>query len=200
MNTMPPATQCKSSLRMLPQHETQGPLKTAEIIEISSRRRLPLPANNAERRQPGWAPKPRFILVASEDEYLWSSLRALLESSRFTACRFARPEDASRILRVRKVDLLVADVSALTSSESQLANQVSASAHGLPVLAICGWSAGDAAARFLEQRGWPSVRIPFRPPELLDAIEKVLAMQPAPHAREAPAASHHWHSLLPWLA
>jgi DNA-binding NtrC family response regulator len=188
---------------VIPGRGTDELRRPAEVVEINSRRRVPSVAqpNEAETFQPGWTPKPRFILVASEDEYLWSVLRALLGSSMFIACRFTRPEDASRVLRDRKVDLLVADQVALTACGHRLANDASAASRDLPVIVISGSATNDDTARLPEQRGWLSISIPFRPPELLDAIEKLLAMQPSSLSRgRNPAVAHPWRSLLPWLA
>lgn len=202
MHRLPWAAQRNSSLQVVRARGAQEVRKTAEIIDISSNRCLSSPAGQVEGRQRGLAPKPRFILVASEDEYLWSSLRALLESSRFTACRFTRPEDACRIVRDRKVDLLVADSVALTSCEFRLASEVGAFAPDLPVLMIRAADMNDRAARLAEQRGWSSISIPFRLPELLDALEKVFASQPSPSSqgRQSPAGAQRWRSLLPWFA
>ena len=202
MNTIPPAPQCISSFRIVPGRGTDGPSKPAEIVELSSRRRIPPPAHpgQVEAVQPGWAPKLRFILVASDDEYLWSLLRASLEGSEFIACSCARPQDASCIVRDRKVDLLIADVPSLTSPQFRLASDVSTFAPGLPVMAISAFTKNDRAAQLLEHCGWPSISAPFRPHELLDAIEKLLATQPSTRLQQRETASHGWRSLHPWLA
>jgi DNA-binding response OmpR family regulator len=95
-------------------------------------------------------------------------------------------ERASQIFRaVPRIDLLVTDLYMPGRSGMELARKLKALRRELPVLMISGGVLDTAKEAGLEAEGWSFLAKPFRLPEMLSTVHRILAPVEARRWRES---------------
>jgi DNA-binding response OmpR family regulator len=112
--------------------------------------------------------------------------RTFLEHEGYSVFSTSDGERAAQVFRnIPKIDLLVTDLYMPGRSGMELGLELKALRSELPVLLISGGSLeGEHEAR-LEAEGWSFLAKPFRLPELLAAVHRILAPVEARRWREA---------------
>jgi DNA-binding NtrC family response regulator len=129
---------------------------------------------------------PSMILLADDDPDIRSLTRTFLEHEGYSVFSSGNAERAIQIFRsVPTIDLLVTDLYMPGQSGVDLGRELKALRSDLPVLLISG---GDVDGEFEKQtraEGWNFLAKPFRLPELLAMVHRILAPVEARRWREA---------------
>jgi two-component system chemotaxis response regulator CheY len=119
---------------------------------------------------------PSTILLVDDDPDIRSLTRTFLEHEGYAVYSSGDADRAAQIFRsVSRVDLLVTDLYMPQRSGMELAVELKALRSELPVLMISGGLVDDAKKMRLQQEGWSFLAKPFRLPDLLAAVHRILA-------------------------
>jgi two-component system chemotaxis response regulator CheY len=125
---------------------------------------------------------PSVILLVDDDPDVRSLTRTFLEHEGYSVFSSGDAERAMQIFRsVPQVDLLVTDVYMPGRSGVELARELKAIRSEVPVLLISGGVLEEGQ----ETEGWSFLAKPFRLPELLATVHRILAPVEARRWREA---------------
>jgi two-component system, chemotaxis family, chemotaxis protein CheY len=129
---------------------------------------------------------PSTILLVDDDSDIRVLTRTFLEHEGYSVFSTSDGERAAQVFRnIPKIDLLVTDLYMPGRSGMELGLELKALRSELPVLLISGGPLeGEHEAR-LEAEGWSFLAKPFRLPELLAAVHRILAPVEARRWREA---------------
>ncbi len=129
---------------------------------------------------------PSVILLVDDDPDIRSLTRTFLEHEGYGVFSSGDAERAIQIFRsVPQVDLLVTDLYMPGRSGMDLGRELKAIRSDLPVLMISGGVMDEAQEAGLKAEGWSFLAKPFRLPELLAAVHRILAPAEARRWREA---------------
>jgi DNA-binding response OmpR family regulator len=129
---------------------------------------------------------PSVILLVDDDPDIRSLTRTFLEHEGYSVLSSGDAERASQIFRaVPRIDLLVTDLYMPGRSGMELARELKALRRELPVLMISGGVLDTAQEVGLEAEGWSFLAKPFRLPELLSTVHRILAPVEARRWRES---------------
>jgi two-component system, chemotaxis family, chemotaxis protein CheY len=129
---------------------------------------------------------PSVILLVDDDPDIRSLTRTFLEHEGYSVFSSGDAERAAQIFRsVPQIDLLVTDVYMPGRSGLELAREWKAMRSELPVLLISGGVIEEEQEAGLREQGWSFLAKPFRLPELLGAVHRILAPAEARRWREA---------------
>ena len=129
---------------------------------------------------------PSRILLVDDDPDMRSLTRTFLEHEGYGVFSSGDAERASQIFRsVPEIDLLVTDLYMPGRSGMELARELKGIRSELPVLMISGGLVDSAQKLRLEQEGWSFLAKPFRLPELLSSVHRILAPVEARRWRDA---------------
>ena len=128
---------------------------------------------------------PSNILLVDDDPDIRSLTRTFLEHEGYGVFSSSDAERAAQIFRsVSQIDLLVTDLYMPGRSGLELARELKALRSELPVLMISGM-VDVAQERRLKDEGWSFLAKPFRLPELLSTVHRILAPAEARRWKEA---------------
>ncbi len=128
---------------------------------------------------------PSKILLVDDDPDIRSLTRTFLEHEGYGVFSSGDAERAAQIFRsVSEIDLLVTDLYMPGKSGMELARELKELRSELPVLIISGGVVDQEHKAHLEKEGWSFVAKPFRLPELLAAVHRILA----------PAEARRWRA------
>ena len=115
---------------------------------------------------------PSIILLVDDDADIRSLTRTFLEHEGYSVFSSGDADRAVQIFRnVPQIDLLVTDLYMPGRSGMELAQELKAIRRDLPVLLISGGKFDGG----LEEEGWSFLAKPFRLPELLGEVHRILA-------------------------
>jgi CheY-like chemotaxis protein len=129
---------------------------------------------------------PSVILLVDDDPDVRSLTRTFLEHEGYNVFSSGDAERAVQIFRsVPQIDLVVTDLYMPRRSGMELGRELKAMRRDVPVLLISGGvlEAGQEAG--LREEGWSFLAKPFRLPELLATVHRILAPVEARRWREA---------------
>jgi two-component system, chemotaxis family, chemotaxis protein CheY len=127
-----------------------------------------------------------MILVVDDDPDVRSLTRTFLEHSGYSVFSSGDAERAAQIFRsVPEIDLLVTDLYMPGRSGMELGLELKAIRTELPVLLISGGLVVGEQMTKMQEEGWSFLAKPFRLPELLSAVHRILAPVEARKWREA---------------
>jgi two-component system, chemotaxis family, chemotaxis protein CheY len=119
---------------------------------------------------------PSVILLVDDDPDVRSLTRTFLEHEGYSVFSSGDAERAVQIFRsVPQIDLLVTDVYMPGRSGMELARELKAIRREVPVLLISGGVLEDGQEAGLRDEGWSFLAKPFRLPELLGTVHRILA-------------------------
>jgi two-component system chemotaxis response regulator CheY len=129
---------------------------------------------------------PSVVLLVEDDPDIRALTRTFLEHEGYSVFSSGDAERGMQIFRsVPRIDLLVTDLFLPGWSGMELARELKGVRGDLPVLVISGGMLeGDQEAK-LKEEGWSFLAKPFRLPELLAAVHRILAPVEARRWREA---------------
>jgi two-component system, chemotaxis family, chemotaxis protein CheY len=131
-------------------------------------------------------PSPSVILLVDDDPDVRLLTRTFLEHEGYSVFSSGDAERAVQIFRsVPQIDLVVTDIYMPGRSGMQLARELKAIQRGVPVLLISGGVLEDGEEVGLREQGWSFLAKPFRLPELLATVHRILAPVEARRWREA---------------
>jgi DNA-binding response OmpR family regulator len=129
---------------------------------------------------------PSVILLVDDDPDIRSLTRTFLEHEGYSVFSSGDAERAGQIFRsVPQIDLLVTDVYMPGRSGLELARELKAIRSEVPVLLISGGVFEEQQEAGLGEEGWSFLAKPFRLPELLGTVHRILAPVEARRWREA---------------
>jgi len=129
---------------------------------------------------------PSNILLVDDDPDMRSLTRTFLEHEGYGVFSSGDAERAAAIFRsVPQIDLLVTDLYMPGRSGMELARELKTLRSGLPVLMISGGLVDGAQEKRLKDEGWSFLAKPFRLPELLSTVHRILAPVEARRWRDA---------------
>lgn len=129
---------------------------------------------------------PSNILLVDDDPDMRSLTRTFLEHEGYGVFSSGDAERAAQIFRsVPQIDLLVTDLYMPGRSGMELARELKGLRNELPVLMISGGLVDRAQEARLKDEGWNFLAKPFRLPELLSTVHRILAPAEARRWREA---------------
>ena len=129
---------------------------------------------------------PSTILVVDDDPDLRSLTRTFLEHEGYAVYSSGDADRAVQIFKsVPQIDLLVTDLYMPQRSGMELAVELKGLRSELPVLMISGGLVDEVQKSLLQEEGWSFMAKPFRLPELLATVHRVLAPVEAQRLREA---------------
>jgi two-component system chemotaxis response regulator CheY len=129
---------------------------------------------------------PSTILVVDDDPDIRSLTRTFLEHEGYAVYSSGDAERAAQIFKsAPQIDLLVTDLYMPHWSGMELAFELKALRSELPVLLISGGMVDEVQKGRLQEEGWSFLAKPFRLPELLATVHRVLAPVEARRCREA---------------
>jgi DNA-binding response OmpR family regulator len=129
---------------------------------------------------------PSIVLLVDDDPDIRSLTRTFLEHEGYSVFSSGDAVRAAQIFRnVPQIDLLVTDFYMPGVSGMDLATELKAIRNDLPVLMLSGGVMEDGQMARLKQEGWSFLAKPFRLPELLSAVHRILAPVEARRWREA---------------
>ena len=129
---------------------------------------------------------PSVILLVDDDPDVRLLTRTFLEHEGYSVFSSGDAERAVQIFRsVPRIDLLVTDVNMPGRSGVELARELKGIRGEVPVLLISGGVLEDGQEAGLEDEGWSFLAKPFRLPELLATVHRILAPVEARRWREA---------------
>jgi DNA-binding NtrC family response regulator len=119
---------------------------------------------------------PSMILLVDDDPDVRLLTRTFLEHEGYSVFSSGDAERAAQIFRsVPQIDLLVTDLYMPGRSGMELGLELKALRKELPVLLISGGILEDEQAAKMKVEGWSFLAKPFRLPELLGAVHRILA-------------------------
>jgi two-component system chemotaxis response regulator CheY len=119
---------------------------------------------------------PSMILLVDDDPDVRLLTRTFLEHEGYRVFSSGDAERAAQIFRsVPQIDLLVTDLYMPGRSGMELGLELKALRKELPVLLISGGILEDEQAAKMKVEGWSFLAKPFRLPELLGAVHRILA-------------------------
>jgi DNA-binding NtrC family response regulator len=129
---------------------------------------------------------PSTILLVDDDPDIRSLTRTFLEHEGYSVFSSGDAERAVQIFRsVPRIDLLVTDLYMPGRSGLELGTELRALRSELPVLLISGGAGAEEYAAQTRGDGWSFLAKPFRLPEFLAMVHKILAPVEARRWREA---------------
>ena len=125
-----------------------------------------------------------IILIVDDDEHIRAVAREALLSLDYQVIDTGDPQEAVRIAKAQRIDLLLTDVVMPLMKGTQLADQIQAIAPSTKVLLMSGYQTSDVSGS-----GRPFLAKPFSIDGLARRVHEALA-RPSPFARRtrAPAA------------
>ncbi len=127
-----------------------------------------------------------MILLVDDDPDVRMLTRTFLEHEGYGVFSSGDAERAVQIFRsVPQIDLLVTDLYMPGRSGMDLARELKAIRNDLPVLMISGGMVEGRQEARLQDEGWSFLAKPFRLPELLGTVHRILAPVEARRWREA---------------
>jgi DNA-binding NtrC family response regulator len=128
---------------------------------------------------------PSMILLVDDDPDVRLLTRTFLEHEGYSVFSSGDAERAVQIFRsVPQIDLLVTDLYMPGRSGMELGLELKALRKELPVLLISGGILEDEQAAKMKEEGWSFLAKPFRLPELLGTVHRILAPVEARRWRE----------------
>jgi DNA-binding NtrC family response regulator len=129
---------------------------------------------------------PSMILLVDDDPDIRSLMRTFLEHEGYSVFSSGDAERALQIFRsVPQIDLLVTDLYMPGRSGLELGAELKALRSELPVLLISGGAGAEEYAAQARGDGWSFLAKPFRLPEFLATVHRILAPVEARRWREA---------------
>jgi two-component system chemotaxis response regulator CheY len=129
---------------------------------------------------------PSMILLVDDDPDIRVLTRTFLEHEGYSVFSSGDAERAVQIFRsVPQIDLLVTDLYMPERSGMELGLELKALRRELPVLLISGGTLEEEQAAKMQEEGWSFLAKPFRLPELLATVHRILAPVEARRWREA---------------
>lgn len=129
---------------------------------------------------------PSVILLVDDDPDVRLLTRTFLEHEGYSVFSSGDVERAAQIFRsVPQIDLVVTDLYMPGQSGMELARELKAMRRDVPVLLISGGVLEDGQEAGLREQGWSFLAKPFRLPELLATVHRILAPVEAQRWREA---------------
>ena len=129
---------------------------------------------------------PSTILLVDDDADIRSLTRTFLEHEGYAVYSSGDADRAAQIFKnVAQIDLLVTDLYMPGRTGLELAMDLKTLRHEVPVLMISGGLVDEFQRGQLQQEGWSFLAKPFRLPELLAAVHRILAPVEARRWREA---------------
>ena len=129
---------------------------------------------------------PSAILLVDDDPDIRSLTRTFLEHEGYVVYSSGDAERAVQIFKgVPQIDLLLTDLYMPERSGLELAAELKELRRELPVLMISGGMVDGVQKARLQQEGWSFLAKPFRLPELLSTVHRILAPVEAQRWREA---------------
>jgi two-component system chemotaxis response regulator CheY len=129
---------------------------------------------------------PSMILLVDDDPDVRVLTRTFLEHESYSVFSSGDAERAVQIFRsVPQIDLLVTDLYMPGRSGMELGLELKALRRDLPVLLISGGLVEDEQMLKMKEEGWSFLAKPFRLPELLATVHRILAPVEARRWREA---------------
>jgi two-component system, chemotaxis family, chemotaxis protein CheY len=129
---------------------------------------------------------PSMILLVDDDPDIRTLTRTFLEHEGYSVFSSGDADRAAQIFRsVPQIDLLVTDLYMPGRSGMELGLELKAIRSDLPVLMISGGTVEEDQEARLKAEGWSFLAKPFRLPELLAAVHRILAPMEARRWREA---------------
>ena len=129
---------------------------------------------------------PSMILLVDDDPDIRSLMRTFLEHEGYSVFTSGDAERAVQIFRsVPQIDLLVTDLYMPGRSGLELGRELKALRSELPVLLISGGAGAEDYAAQTREEGWNFLAKPFRLPEFLAMVHRILAPVEARRWREA---------------
>jgi CheY-like chemotaxis protein len=125
---------------------------------------------------------PSVILLVDDDPDVRLLTRTFLEHEGYSVFSSGDAERAAQMFRsIAQIDLVVTDLYMPGRSGMELARELKAIRNEVPVLLI----SGGVLEERQEDEGWSFLAKPFRLPELLAAVHRILAPVEARRWREA---------------
>jgi len=129
---------------------------------------------------------PSVILLVDDDPDVRLLTRTFLEHEGYSVFSSGEVERAMQIFRnVPRIDLVVTDLYMPGRSGMELARELKEIRREVPVLIISGGLLDGGQEAGLQNEGWSFLAKPFRLPELLAAVHRILAPVEARRWREA---------------
>jgi len=129
---------------------------------------------------------PSVILLVDDDPDVRLLTRTFLEHEGYSVFTSGDAERAAQIFSsVRQIDLVVTDLHMPGQSGLELGKALKATRPDVPVLVISGGVLEDRQRAGLQEKGWSFLAKPFRLPELLSTVHRILAPVEARRWREA---------------
>lgn len=119
------------------------------------------------------APKPR-VLVVDDDPRVRESVRDLLATRQHDCLLAADAEQATQILAEQNVELLILDINLPRQNGFELLREVKKDSPDMAVVMVSGESSFENATKALREGARDFLRKPYRPDDLLHAVERVL--------------------------
>jgi two-component system, chemotaxis family, chemotaxis protein CheY len=128
---------------------------------------------------------PSMVLLVDDDPDIRSLTRTFLEHEGYSVFSSGDAERAVQIFRsVPRIDLLVTDLYMPGRSGMDLGLELKALRNELPVLLISGGIVEGEHTAKMQAEGWSFLAKPFRLPELLSTVHRILAPVEARRWRE----------------
>jgi len=128
---------------------------------------------------------PSVILLVDDDPDVRLLTRTFLEHEGYSVFSSGDAERAVQIFRsVPQIDLVVTDLYMPGRSGTELARELKELRRDVPVLIISGGVLEGRQEARLEDEGWSFLAKPFRLPELLGTVHRILAPVEARRWRE----------------
>ncbi len=129
---------------------------------------------------------PSNVLLVDDDPDIRILTRTFLEHEGYSVFSSGDAERAVQIFRsVPRIDLMVTDLYMPGRSGMELARDLKELRKDLPVLMISGGTLEEEQEAKLKEEGWSFLAKPFRLPDLLAAVHRILAPVEARRWREA---------------
>jgi two-component system chemotaxis response regulator CheY len=129
---------------------------------------------------------PSVILLVDDDPDVRLLTRTFLEHEGYSVFSSGDAERAVQMFRsIAQIDLVVTDLYMPGRSGMELARELKAIRNEVPVLLISGGVLEEKQEAGLVDGGWSFLAKPFRLPELLAAVHRILAPVEARRWREA---------------
>jgi DNA-binding NtrC family response regulator len=129
---------------------------------------------------------PSMILLVDDDPDVRLLTRTFLEHEGYSVFSSGHAERAVQIFRsVPQIDLLVTDLYMPGRSGMELGLELKALRKELPVLLISGGILEGEQTAKMQEEGWSFLAKPFRLPELLATVHRILTPVEARRWREA---------------
>jgi two-component system, chemotaxis family, chemotaxis protein CheY len=129
---------------------------------------------------------PSVILLVDDDSDIRVLTRTFLEHEGYSVFSSGDAERAAQIFQsVPQVDLLVTDLYMPGRSGMELGLELKAQRSELPILLISGGAVEEQQVAKMQKEGWCFLAKPFRLPELLATVHRILAPVEARRWREA---------------